>query len=107
MICRRRCRVWASLREISVGQSGTGTGFYLYFCFLHVILVSPLLRTFNILPPLFAAAPSNTTDAHWETGESERKKNTFLALKSVYAFGNGKVWVCVCVNPALRNEIHK
>ena len=33
MICVRRCRVGASQRKISVGQSSIGTGFCLYFCF--------------------------------------------------------------------------
>jgi hypothetical protein len=78
----------AALAQVSV--------FYTSFSFHHCY-------TFSISYHLYAAAPSNTTDAHWETGEFERKKITFLALKSVYAFGNNKV----CANPALRNDIHK
>jgi len=60
------------------------------FLFFHISLVSPLLHTFNILLPLLAAAPSNKTDAHWETGFNGKKKIAFRALKSVYAFGNSK-----------------
>jgi hypothetical protein len=77
--------VGAALEQVSVHRSC----FCLYFRFLHIILVSPLPHTFNILPPLFAAAPSSTTDAYWETGEFERKKKImFLVLKSVHAYGN-------------------
>lgn len=56
------------------------------FLVFHLSLVTPLLHT---LPPLFAAPPTNKTDAHWETGELEiKKKITFLALKNIYVFGN-------------------
>jgi hypothetical protein len=78
--------VRAALEQVSVYISVFYTSFLFHRCF----------HTFSILPLLFAAAPSNTTDAHRETGVRKKKKLRFLPWK-VFTLSETVRCVCVCV----------